>query len=190
MKMNTIVKNILIAGVIFACGFTAFGADDAGYALLLQSSPVEGGSIMPGQGVHKVQIGNKIQLTAVPQPGFRFLYWVGDVGQIGSSETSIQMDSPKLVVAVFSRESFDDLKTVGIIGGPANGGTYASAPSYGASRGYGTAIGYPDYPVIPQTPPDDNGTLVPDDPKVPEPATLLLFASGAIVLARRQRTQS
>lgn len=190
MKMNSIVKTILIAGIVAASGALAFAADDSGYALLLQSSPVDGGNITPGNGVHKVQIGGKMTLAAVPRAGYRFLYWVGDVGQIASSETSVEMSGPKMVVAVFAREGFEDLKKAGIIGGSATGGTYASPGAFSGSGRTGTAIdrsGF-DFPVNPQAPEEDNGTLVPE---VPEPATLLLLAFGAAALrAKRNKRLS
>lgn len=186
MNINKICPTLLVVGMAFAAGVSAMAADDEGFALLVQSSPVDGGSVTPGNGVHKVQIGGKMQLTAVPRTGFRFLYWVGDVGQIDTTETTVEMSGPKLVVAVFVRERFEDMLPAGVISGPATGGTYASSGPSAGGRGYGTANGYRDFGGFstPTPPEDDNSTLVPE---VPEPATMLLLATGAIALARKQR---
>jgi hypothetical protein len=189
MNINKICPTLLIMGMAFAAGLPAAAADDAGFALLVQSSPVDGGNVTPGIGVHKVQIGGKMQLTAVPRTGFRFLYWVGDVGQIDTAETTVEMSGPKLVVAVFVRERFDDMLPAGVISGPATGGAYASSGPATSGRGYGTAQYIPDYSgySTPTTPEEDNSTLVPE---VPEPATVLLLAAGAVALARKQNRQS
>ncbi len=190
MNKNKLCQTLLVMSMVFAASVPAIAADDAGFALLVQSSHVDGGNIMPGNGVHKVQIGGKMQLTAVPRAGFRFLYWVGDVGQIDTAETTVEMSSPKLVVAVFSRESFEDMLPAGVISGAADGGTYASAGADSGTRSYGTTYAYDDYdyPTWPDEEEDDNSTIVPE---VPEPATMLLLAFGAAALARRyKRKQS
>jgi hypothetical protein len=141
--------------------------EDSGFALLLQSSPADGGSIMPGAGVHRVQIGGLILLIAVPARGYRFLYWLGDVEQSDRTRTSVRMDSPKLVVAVFAREEFEDLLPAGIPQGASYNGLYTSPP-LGSDGGF--------------SPPNN---LPPDNPPVvPEPATFLLLGLGLFTVSR------
>lgn len=186
MKMNKIYPTLLVVSLAFAASVSAIAADDAGYALLIQSSPVDGGNVTPGNGVHNVQIGDKMQLAAVPRAGFRFLYWVGDVSQIDTTETTVEMSSPKLVVAVFVREQFEDMLPAGVISGSATGGTYASSGPSSGGRGYGTANFIPDFDGFSTpTPPEDDNSVY-----VPEPATMLLLAAGAIALARKQQRVS
>lgn len=163
----------------------AVAQDDTGYALLLQSSPQEAGSITPGNGVLKVQVGQTVELSAVPRAGYRFLYWLGDVGASGAVRTTVQLDSPKMVVAVFERERFDDLKDASIIAGSAEGGLVGS----GSSISGGGSISGGSYPIInptpgptPTPPLDDDDFPVPDD--IPEPATMALLGLGAFLLKK------
>jgi hypothetical protein len=53
-----------------------------GYSLLLQSVPSMAGTSRRGNGVHKVQIGDQVKLWQYPATGYRFLYWIGDVGEV------------------------------------------------------------------------------------------------------------
>ncbi len=162
--------------------------DDTGYALLLQSSPQDAGTITPGNGVHKIQVGQTVQLSAIPRQGYRFLYWLGDVGSAGAIRTTVQLDSPKLVIAVFERERFDDLKDADIIAGSAQGGLYNSNTMVSSGGGIsGGSYPIPDgfsYPTPPEQPEDDDFP-VPDDEKIPEPATMLLLGLGAFLIKTR-----
>lgn len=162
----------------------AVAQDDTGYALLLQSSPQEAGSITPGNGVHKVQVGQTVELSAVPRQGYRFLYWLGDVGAVGTIRTTVQLDSPKMVIAVFERERFDDLKDANIIAGSAEGGMIGS----GNSISSGGSISGGSYPIInptpgPTPPLDDDDFPVPDD--IPEPTTMLLLGLGVFLIKKK-----
>jgi len=168
----------LVGLVLPACG-----ADDSGYSLLLQSSPVNGGNITPGNGVHKVQIGNQVKVVAVPSTGYRFLYWIGDVGEVGTAQTFVRMDSPKLVVAVFEREQFEKLPEVGIVGGaPSNSGGLVRS----ASSSSGSSVSPSSYRG------DSNISYVIENEiiKTPEPATLFLLGLGAVATRIRCKKQS
>jgi hypothetical protein len=173
-----IVCLLLVGLAVPACA-----ADDAGYALLLQSSPVNGGNIAPGNGVHKVQIGDQVKVVAVPSTGYRFLYWIGDVGEVGTAQTFVRMDSPKLVVAVFEREQFDKLPEVGIVGGAsADSGGLVKSPSSSSASSVSIS-GYRG---------DSNVTYVIENEtiKTPEPATLFLLGLGAVATRIRCKKQS
>jgi len=173
--ISSAIFALLLGIVVIVAGSTlpavAAGAQDSGFALLIQSSPSEGGNVTPGDGVHRVEIGNSVPLVAVPKRGYRFLYWLGDVGQTDRTRTSVRMDSPKLVVAVFEREQFEDLLGSGIPQGASYGGLHPSPqPSSGGSI----------------SPP--NWTPDPDPkPPIPEPMSILLLGLGALAVGRMRK---
>jgi hypothetical protein len=180
--------------VIFALPVIA--ADESGYALLLQSSPASGGKILPGNGVFKVTIGQDVPLIAVPQKGYRFLYWLGDVGQTDMVRTTVRVDSPKLIVAVFEREEFEDLQPAILeASGTSDGGTYNSNPldQQGGMMGSRRIIEPRPAPTPPEEPKSDDFPVpndpfpVPDENPVPEPVTILLFAAGSVAVMRMRR---
>ena len=59
---------------------------DNGYSLMVQQSPVDGGSVSPETGIHRIGIDESVSLKATPSPGYRFVYWMGDVSS-SSTET-------------------------------------------------------------------------------------------------------
>jgi hypothetical protein len=195
---QTIGWSVMI-GVILL-GVVPLWAAEAGdgYALLIQQSPPDAGFVTPGDGVHKTPIGETVTLSAVPKPGYRFMYWLGDVSNTSANDTTISIDSPKMVVAVFSRENHDDdLPGLGITDGMSSGGggggRYAGNPVQ--SGGSVSPTGSPDYPyTIYNFPPidndDDNDTDVPvpdgEGQEVPEPPTVLLLGIGSILALKRK----
>ncbi|MGH2271012.1 InlB B-repeat-containing protein [Anaerohalosphaeraceae bacterium U12dextr] len=175
---------VIVCLMFVSLGLSAFAVDDTGYALLLQSSPVDGGRVSPGNGVHRVQIGDQVKVVAVPSTGYRFLYWIGDVGEVGTAQTFVRMDSPKLVVAVFEREQFDKLPEVGIVGGASsNNGGLIKSPSSPSASPVSTS-GYRGDVDVTYVIEDD------DDNNIPEPATFLLLALGAAATRIRCKRQS
>jgi hypothetical protein len=181
-KVSSILVLLLgIVAILAGMKLPAIAAEataDSGFALLLQPSPADGGNIMPGDGVHRVQIGGSIPLTAVPKRGYRFLYWLGDVGQTDRVRTSVRMDSPKLVVAVFEREQFENLLPTGIVSGSSTGGLIRSPGFTSASGGDITPYNPPENP--PNNPPDN-------PPVVPEPASFLLLGLGLFAVSRMRK---
>lgn len=178
-------------------------ADEDRYALLIQSSPPDGGTVTPGTGVHKMQIGQTVTLAAKPKPGYRFMYWLGDVSATSGLDTTVSIDSPKLVVAVFSKDDFDEEL-------PGETGIFDGQPSFGGGGRYINPVGSPgaanpasgsydrpsyffnrrrspepeddDIPV-----PDGDDIPVPGDNEVPEPATMFLLALGGILALKRNK---
>ena len=198
--------NLLALMIVLSVSVAAVASDD-GYALLIQSSPPDAGAVTPGLGIHKTAIGQTVALSAVPKQGYRFLYWLGDVSSTSGPDTTVSVDSPKLVVAVFSREDFDEeLPGAGIADGqyaPGGGRGYNPIQSPGSvsSPGPGSFDGprgftFPEPPDdtdddddIP-VPGDNDDIPVPGDDEIPEPATVLLLGLGSSVLLKRKRKQN
>ena len=207
------VYNLLALITVLLISMAAQASDD-GYALLIQSSPPDAGSVTPGMGVHKAAVGQTVALSAVPKQGYQFLYWLGDVSSTSATDTTISVDSPKLVVAVFAREDFDEeLPGLGIPDGqyaPGGGGGFNPIQSPGSIN---PGIDFDDRrprrftPEPPPVDPDDGDIPVPGDvddipvpgdievpesatvEEIPEPATILLLGIGSSVLLNKRSKQ-
>lgn len=209
MKANTMKKTI-IAMLALLCGLSVHASAEGNYALVIQSSPPEAGEISPGLGVHEIQIGQTVGLVATPKPGYRFAYWLGDVSSSVVSETAVSIDYPKLVVAVFVRDEFDDGFPGGAAAGIVEGQTTQSSRSFTntaaitSTRSVSPGLDYnfPSYSYNPQTETDsgsddipvpDSGDDIPvpdeidENTEVPEPATLVLLGMGGFLLRRRRQ---
>ena len=192
---NTLTNNLVFLAVLTLVSVPALAVDD-GYALLVQQSPPNGGSVNLAAGVHTMEIGQTVSLSATPKPGYRFVYWLGDVAAADAMETSIQIDSPKMVVAVFTRNEFDDEELRGNAGGIADsasggfggGGQRGTNPVTG-SGGVSPAVAYGDvtYPSLSNTDTSFNNETDGVAVAAPEPATLLLLGMGSTVLMRRKQ---
>ncbi|MFC1738738.1 PEP-CTERM sorting domain-containing protein [Planctomycetota bacterium] len=188
----------VITLVVSVCSVQAYCQTD-GTALLLQQTPVGSGTITPAIGVHRFGVNSEVTLTAVPKPGYQFLYWIGDVGDTTANSTVVYLDAPKIVIAVFERSTyqFSALLLPGTLNAPARG-VFGSAADY--ARGGIRPIGRrprewhwpelpkkeePDFPVPDQS--DDNDFPVPEP--VPEPATCVMLVLGGLIVFARRRTR-
>jgi hypothetical protein len=161
----------------------------SGVDLIVESSPAAGGVITPGAGTHRFAIESEVTMTATPQEGYKFAYWLGDVSDPTSSTTCIRMAGARSVIAVFERdqtgaltEQEEDL-IVRSPGGGGGGGLVATPSDFwtGGSlsvTGGGRVVRQTIVWEIPAAP-------------VPEPATLTLMGMGLGILARaRGRSRS
>jgi hypothetical protein len=170
-------------------------------ALLLQQSPLDGGTVEPGIGVHRLEVNSQVTLRAVPQPGYQFVTWLGDVDDPTSQATMAYMDSPKIVIAVFERTQYESIEAAEILFGFPGGGLRASSAdisSGSSSGGSGQRYSGLRFPI--QRPeeeePDDFPTPdsgdtsdfpVPGQTEVPEPATVMMFALCGALMRLRSR---
>ncbi len=180
------------------------------YVLMIQQTPVGAGRITPATGVHNFTINEKITITAMPKPGYLFLYWLGSVDDMTTNRTTVLIDAPKIVIAVFERAEFallTELETIRT--GAGRGGLSNRGDGFGMGR----AI-RPRVPRVPREPPEipdfvfddvpvpdadpedelpipEDDFPIPDDEEfVPEPATIILLGFGtALARIRKNKKQ-
>ncbi len=180
-------KAVILAAIFILCALLepAYCQTD-GTALLLQQAPVQGGTITPDVGVHHFDLNTDVTLTAVPRPGYQFIYWLGDVSDPTASRTVVYLDAPKIVVAIFERAEYMFLDVQERAQSAPGGGLFAGAADY-ARQGFGGGGGR--RPKSWPRPPDQEPQPEPDDFPVPtpEPATVCLLGLGGLILLPRRR---
>lgn len=223
IKNNPVIFKLLAAcAVLLACASENVYCqyeEEQGYSLLIQASPANAGIITPESGVHRFGLNETVVLTAIAKPGFRFLYWLGDVENLTANETTTNLDYPKIVIAIFEREDFS-LLTPSVIPqiSSGGGGAIRSANTFSPRNGSGGSSFRP--PSLPRTvlvlPPQDmfpvpgnlnlfsvpgapggsepeesqdNDKLTRDEP-IPEPGTIFLLGFGGACVLRRKRKKS
>ncbi|UCG47345.1 MAG: PEP-CTERM sorting domain-containing protein [Phycisphaerales bacterium] len=102
----------------------------ASVALLVQKTPDQGGFISPDVGVYEFAADSEVTLTAVPRPGYQFVYWLGDVLDPTSTSTVAYLDKPKIIIAVFEQISHGQS-----LGGGSSSARASAARSASGSRG-------------------------------------------------------
>lgn len=153
--------------------------------LLLQQTPPQGGTITPDVGVHHFGLHTYVTLTAVPKPGYIFVYWMGDVSDPTANRTVVYLDAPKIVIAVFERDRYEHLDIRDIGRSAPIGGVFVGAAEYG--RGGFTGGGG-------KKPKPHNGETEeipePDFPvPVPEPAVVYMLGLAGLALMRKRRAK-
>jgi len=163
--------------LVFATG-PALGGE-IGVELVLGQSPADGGVVTPDTGVHHFLPDVTIAITAVPQDGYRFSHWLGDVTDPKSNATQIHLNNSKAVMAIYEPVAGSSSEDYAAGGGAMGSGkiipTRADFFLNGFSAPGGSARPKGTRPVSRQT-------TVPAP--VPEPATFILLGVGSMLLAR------
>lgn len=181
----------IVAVIVFVPGY----CQAQNTTLLLQQTPANGGTIDPGAGVHSFARDTSITLTATPQPGYSFVCWLGDVSDPRSHKTIANLNSPKIIIAVFERAEYSYLAPhENELWGSGGGGLRRPGEYYSQAsglRGYGS-IGRSGFsfrrprrltsdPVpVPVSEPESDPVPVP----VPEPATIGLLIFGGLLAVK------
>lgn len=195
---NSVGRGSVIILAALLCLAGAWQCKASQLALMLQQSPVDGGTIEPGNGVHKIERDTNITLRAVPQPGYQFVTWLGDVAEPTASVTTSYMDSPKIVIAVFERVQFDSLAAAAALFNSPVGGMRRSASNFWVGSGSGSGGKRPHHYYGPKWPDEELTDEIPvpetgmgdeiavPSQEVPEPATVLLIGLGGLIAVRRR----
>ena len=86
--------------------------------LTMQPNPVSWGTTEPSAGDHVYDIGDVVNITAIPEPGYKFKYWSNNVTNHNLQSTTVQIDNDKTVIAYFGKQDF----TLTMAADPAQGG--------------------------------------------------------------------
>ncbi len=89
---------------VFNTASPIVGEDPAGPAVALSTSVVGSGSILRSPDAGEYPVGSVVELTAVPEPGWSFAGWSGDVVST-QNPLSVTVDAAKSVVATFDTDS-------------------------------------------------------------------------------------
>jgi len=195
-----------VAFAVIAAGlFSPARSQGVDVALLVQQTPPSGGVITPSPGVHFFALNSEIVLTAVPNPGYKFIYWLGNVGDPTANHTITYLNKPKIVIAIFEPVEDGSLFMGGgsVGGGRVTSGGLVAAADYGgwgqtspASSGsrpsesqapnlYQQVVeplppAPSEYPIWPEP-------VTPSEPPIPEPATGILLLLGSLFVIPRKR---
>ncbi|MGA2323704.1 MAG: hypothetical protein ABSG22_07650 [Sedimentisphaerales bacterium] len=173
---------ICCATLLFCFSAQALGQED-GTSLMLEVTPAEGGSLNIVPGVHSYDRFAEVTLIATPKPGYQFVYWMGNVTDATTGTTTVFLNSPKMVIAIFERSQFETVEPEGdyMVGGEGSGGLVQSVGASDTSlEEAGGGQRTPKY--HPQTTPESDVPV-----PVPEPVTVTLFFAGFLMLAKSRR---
>jgi hypothetical protein len=97
-------------------------------------SPSSGGTVSPAPGVHLFDDGEVVPISAVPNTGYHFVNWTGDVDtvdDINTAETTITMDDDYSIIANFALNTYSLTVNAGTGGTITNPATSPSMHNYG-----------------------------------------------------------
>ena len=125
-------------------------------------------------------------MTAVPKPGYQFLYWLGDVSDPGATKTVVYLDKPKIIIAIFEQTENGTLaEEVGLPfggGGAGGSGLVNTAANFGYTGGMSSgAGGRAKSPKV---------VYVKNIEVIPEPATGVLLLLGSLFAFARRGAKS
>jgi len=172
----------IIVGGLFAPAY----CQTPDVALLLQQTPAKGGATTPMAGVYHFELNSEITLTAIPEPGYQFVYWLGDVSDPGATSTVVYLDKPKIIIAVFEQAEYGVLAgEVGPSGGGGGSGLVATVANYGPTGGMSAGTGGKKQKIQKPVVVYPKGIEV-----IPEPATGVLLVLGSLFAFARRRTRN
>jgi len=187
---------LIFAAAIVLVWFAAPGYSQSSYILLVQQTPVDGGTVSPLLGIHNSGINEVVTITATAATGYQFLYWLGDVGKPNSSTTTVVLDGPKIIVAIFERIEYeltlDEDESVQASLGQGGlmpaGGYFGTGGGGGGGGGGGYGGGGGGELVVRELEITEEPIAGADFPvPVPEPTSAVLFAAMGLAMLRRKR---
>lgn len=152
-------------------------AEPLAYDLVIERSPIAAGTVTPTIGMHRFSANSMVLLTAEPQPGYRFAYWLGEVSDPTTQRTTVRVDAHKVVIAVFHPEPREHIREQFALGG---GGDAMMISSPGDLR-------TPSWSPGGGREPGGSRPAVRPEIITPEPGTMALLGLGALYLRRRVR---
>ena len=155
-------------------------------ALLLQQTPAKGGVMTTIAGVYHFELNSEVTLTAVPKPGYQFVYWLGDVSDPAATNTIVYLDKPKVIIAVFEQSEYGALAGEDGLpggGGGGGGGLVTTVANYGQTGGISGGAGG-GKPKI------QKSVYSKSNEVIPEPATGLLLVIGSVLAFARRSAKS
>jgi hypothetical protein len=191
-RLLAVAITVIVAGPLGAAY-----CQTSGPVLLLQQTPVDGGTMTPEAGVHRFELYTDVTLSAVAKPGYQFVYWLGDVSDPTSATTIVHLDAPKIVIAVYERTEYEFLRGTELITSIPIGGAVASSGDYRrvgfggpvlrrpAGRSAQVPFEPPETPEFPVPEPEPAELPVP----VPEPATVALLGLGSALVCSLRKTK-
>ena len=181
-------RRVLLAIIILvSCTFSSAYCQSQKITLLVQQTPNNGGQVAPATGAYKFDQNSEITLTATPNEGYEFLHWLGDVSNQESVSTTVRIDKPKIIIAVFKpvHTDIDASKDYITSGGGGGGGSLVDN-----RVAIGNSVSLSGGPGGGNVKPQGQSIYVPagdKPPVVPEPATGLLLALGSYFTFRKRR---
>ena len=189
--------------VAMVCSSVAYSSQQ--YMLYTEKTLAQAGVVTPlVQQAHFYNAGEAVTITAQPYQGYEFVYWLGDVEEKNSRTTTVIMDGPRYVVAVFEPTLSSEGVEYGMKGLEEGGGVGGgnSLSSNSITRMGTTGVGgymkdssRPGGFTAPITPPSSTPATSPTyrppgdishRPVIPEPATMTLFGLGALGITARR----
>lgn len=162
------------------------------YSVMVMQSPPDGGTVTPQSGIYEARADETLTLTAMPKPGYKFLYWLGDVTEVDSERTSVLVNGPKIIIAIFEKAVFAGMTEEGLM---EEGRSVGGLRRVGTDFRFGPGISSADPPEYDynystwQWPDIDDDEEVNDFPvpEVPEPASCVILGLGAASLLVMRR---
>ena len=115
-------RSLLVSAALALVPAARGDSEQTVYDLCIEQSPAKAGKITPDLGTHPFHVDSLVALSAEPVPGYQFAYWLGDVADPGARQTTVHVDAPKVIIAVFKpTEEYAFERKAGGGGGPLAG---------------------------------------------------------------------